>query len=256
MNYYQHHIGDFIKATACLTDANAMRYLRLIWMYYNDERPLLDDPEVLALKVGGTTEEIRLLLRAFFKLENGVWHHARCDAELDDYRKFCDGQKEKAKKGGRPKKEKTVSAETPTGNPPETLRDTSGNPPGTQRAAGESPGEPTGNPTHYPLTNISTTNVVDVGESKKRAARKAPIDWFPSQELKDWARVECPQVQAMRETAKFKDHTFKNPITDWNGAWRNWMRRAQDQAGYNRPTGAEHKNAAAAKAIFEGVFDE
>jgi uncharacterized protein YdaU (DUF1376 family) len=43
MHYYQHHIGDFIKATSRLTDGQAMAYLRLLWMYYDTEKPLKPD---------------------------------------------------------------------------------------------------------------------------------------------------------------------------------------------------------------------
>ena len=33
-----------------------------------------------------------------------------------------------------------------------------------------------------------------------------------------------------RETAKFRDHTFKGARSDWPGTWRNWIRRADDSA--------------------------
>jgi len=52
VHYYHHHIGDFVKATARLTDAQSMAYLRLIWMYYDRERPLPDDIEALAFQLG------------------------------------------------------------------------------------------------------------------------------------------------------------------------------------------------------------
>jgi len=88
MHYYQHHIGDFIKATSRLTDSQAMAYLRLIWMYYDSEKPLPNDIDVLALQVGLPADQVHLLLRAYFRLEDGVWKHSRCDAELDEYRSF------------------------------------------------------------------------------------------------------------------------------------------------------------------------
>jgi uncharacterized protein YdaU (DUF1376 family) len=88
MHYYQHHIGDFIKATSRLTDSQAMAYLRLIWMYYDSEKPIPNDIDVLALQVGLPADQVHLLLRAYFRLEDGVWKHSRCDAELDEYRSF------------------------------------------------------------------------------------------------------------------------------------------------------------------------
>ena len=90
MHYYQHHIGDFIKATARLTDAQSMAYLRLLWMYYDSEKPVPDDIDVLSMQVGLPVEELSLILRAYFKLENSTWNHTRCDQEIADYHSFLE----------------------------------------------------------------------------------------------------------------------------------------------------------------------
>ena len=86
MHYYPHHIGDFIKATARLTDAQSMAYLRLIWMYYDRERSLPDDIQSLAFQLGTDENTVKLILVSYFKLENGAWNHTRCDAEIEAYR--------------------------------------------------------------------------------------------------------------------------------------------------------------------------
>ena len=88
MHYYQHHIGDFIKATARLTDGQSMAYLRLLWMYYDSEKPLKPDSKVLAFQIGSTIEETELLLESFFWLAENGWHHTRCDEEIAEYRAF------------------------------------------------------------------------------------------------------------------------------------------------------------------------
>ena len=90
MHYYQHHIGDFIKATARLTDTQSMAYLRLLWMYYDSEKPLKPDAKVLAFQIGATVEETELLLESFFWLADNGWHHTRCDQEIAEYRAFLD----------------------------------------------------------------------------------------------------------------------------------------------------------------------
>ena len=90
MHYYQHHIGDFIKATARLTDTQSMAYLRLLWMYYDSEKPLKPDSKVLAFQIGATVEETELLLESFFWLADNGWHHTRCDQEISEYRAFLD----------------------------------------------------------------------------------------------------------------------------------------------------------------------
>jgi uncharacterized protein YdaU (DUF1376 family) len=88
MHYYQHHIGDFIKATARLSDSQAMGYLRLIWMYYDSEKPLKPNTKALAFQIGATVEDTELLLESFFVLCEDGWHQARCDKEIQDYRQF------------------------------------------------------------------------------------------------------------------------------------------------------------------------
>ena len=88
MHYYQHHIGDFIKATARLTDGQTMAYLRLLWLYYDSEKPLKPDIRVLAFQIGASQEDTELLLKSFFVLEETGWHQKRCDQEIADYRDF------------------------------------------------------------------------------------------------------------------------------------------------------------------------
>lgn len=97
MHYYQHHIGDFIKATARLSDAQAMAYLRLIWKYYDDERPLPDEMDVIAFQIGATEADVNLILRSYFKLEDDGWHQTRCDTEISEYHQKA----EQASKAGK-----------------------------------------------------------------------------------------------------------------------------------------------------------
>lgn len=85
MHYYQHHIGDFIKATARLSDSQTMAYLRLLWMYYDREKPLKPDTKLLAFQIGASVEDTELLLESFFVLCENGWHQTRCDQEIADY---------------------------------------------------------------------------------------------------------------------------------------------------------------------------
>jgi uncharacterized protein YdaU (DUF1376 family) len=109
MHYYQHHIGDFIKATSRLTDAQAMAYLRLLWMYYDSEKPLPNDVDVLSLQVGLPVDELQLLLRAYFRLEDGVWKQTRCDAEIAEYRSFIDKKSQAGKASAEQRKNKRTT---------------------------------------------------------------------------------------------------------------------------------------------------
>ncbi len=62
-----------------------------------------------------------------------------------------------------------------------------------------------------------------------RASRKCPPSFEPT-DPQAWVDEHTPGLDWPRETAKFRDHTFKNAISDWSGTWRNWMRRAFDDA--------------------------
>lgn len=64
---------------------------------------------------------------------------------------------------------------------------------------------------------------------KPRAIRRCPDD-FDAAPLRQWARSEAPQADFDRELAKFRDHTFKTAHSDWPAAFRNWLRRASDDA--------------------------
>jgi len=98
MYYYAHHIGDFQRDTAMLNDHQSMTYLRLLWMYYDTEHPLPDDSKRLAFKVGSDPDTVYLLLDHFFEHDGDVWRHARCDAEIEEYRRKSDRAKMAAQK--------------------------------------------------------------------------------------------------------------------------------------------------------------
>jgi hypothetical protein len=71
----------------------------------------------------------------------------------------------------------------------------------------------------------------DAGQAPKvRASKRCPDSFAPGDEVRQWARVEAPRADFSRELAKFKDHTFQRGHSDWPAAFRNWLRRASDDA--------------------------
>jgi hypothetical protein len=62
-----------------------------------------------------------------------------------------------------------------------------------------------------------------------RPSRKCPEQFAVSDEMRKWASAKVPGVNIDRETESFRDHTFRAAISDWAGAWRNWMRKAVPQ---------------------------
>lgn len=246
MNYYQHHIGDFIRDTSRLTDSQCMAYLRLIWMYYDNEQPLPNNPRILAFKVGATVDDVSLILEAFFVLDDAVWRHSRCDAEIADYWKFCEAQKAKGKKGGRPKKNPTETQEKPEENPPGFRREADGNPE-------QSPE----NPNHYPLTNTSITDVIDGGAKPKREVKRSvplPADFYPNDTGIRYA--EERRINVAVELTSFTNwHKAKGTtLKDWQAGWRTWCDKAVEfgRAGISAPAKTQHQinQEATARAFF------
>jgi uncharacterized protein YdaU (DUF1376 family) len=84
-----------------------MGYLRLLWMYYDSEKPLKPDAKVLAFQIGATVEETELLLESFFWLAENGWHHTRCDKEIADYREFLNKKSSAGKASAEQRKNKS-----------------------------------------------------------------------------------------------------------------------------------------------------
>ena len=95
---YQHHIGDFRRDTASLSDSDSMAYLKLLWLYYDTELPLPAEPKLLAFKIGSTADSIQLILDAYFQFDIDCYRHKRCDAEISAYHARSKVAKAKADK--------------------------------------------------------------------------------------------------------------------------------------------------------------
>jgi len=85
MQYYKHHIGDFIKDTSNLDDHQSMTYLRMLWKYYLDEAPLSGLCEDIAFTVRSDEKTVRTLLKHFFISRDGAWIHIRCEREIKGF---------------------------------------------------------------------------------------------------------------------------------------------------------------------------
>lgn len=84
MHFYPHHIGDFQRDTASLSDSDTMAYLRLIWLYYDTELPLPADTKKLAFKIGSNPDSVQIILDTFFTKEQDFYRHKRCDEVLNE----------------------------------------------------------------------------------------------------------------------------------------------------------------------------
>ena len=113
MHYYQHHIGDFIKATSRLSDSQAMAYLRLIWIYYDRNGVVENDPKQLAFEIGSDEHTVSLIIKTYFEVDGNNLRQSRCDKELQGYLAKSTGGKVGAEKRWKNK----VSDRLPIANP-------------------------------------------------------------------------------------------------------------------------------------------
>lgn len=189
-----------------------MGYLRLIWMYYDTEQPLPNEPAVLALKVGVSADEVELLLKAFFAKEDDVWRHRRCDAEIAEFHALCERNRIKGRLGGRPPKK-------PKTNPEETRRVTDGLPVATPAEPGRNPDEtlPNNPLTHYPSNTGEERGSTPVAScphqeilalwAEKLPTAIQPREWTPARSTALKARWrENPKRQSLDWWARFFDY--------------------------------------------------
>jgi hypothetical protein len=65
-------------------------------------------------------------------------------------------------------------------------------------------------------------------EPARRPSRRCPADFVIPEAESAAMRAECPHVDLLRETLKFRDHTFGTARSDWLATWRNWIRKAAE----------------------------
>jgi uncharacterized protein YdaU (DUF1376 family) len=241
VNYYSHHIGDYLIDTAHLSILEDGVYRRLMDRYYTTEQPLTSDEQVLFRVIRARTEEekeaVRTVLAEFFVLANGVWTHKRCDAEVAAFQAKAEANRANGVKGGRPRKEE------PTKNPEttQTVSDVE-----TQLEAKKT------------LTNNQEpiTNNQKKPKAEAQRATRLPANWMPSEADWQFCRTERPELDARSVASQFLDYWIAQPDargkkTDWSATWRNWVR---NQRGVNQtrgsPAGGRNDRSGAAAAIF------
>ena len=197
MHYYQHHIGDFQRDTASLSDSDTLAYLRLIWMYYDTEQPLPNDPKKLAFRIGSTSDAVQMLLEAFFILENNVWIQKRCDAELANYRAKSDRARNANEIRWQSKK---------------VLKS---------------------DPNKIATNNQEPITIVEAKPKQSRGTR-LPADWVPSKDQISYCKAERPDLSPDWVAANFRDFWVAKAGADgakldWDATWRNWVRKERSQ---------------------------
>jgi len=226
MKHYPHHIRDFDSATRHLNRIERSIYRDMIELYYDTEKQLpLDLAWICRRVLAHSNEEstaVEQALNEFFTKTPTGWYHERCEEELEAYRNNTSQRAMAGKASAEAKRLKKLQAlngdSTDVDLPLPTVA-TNGN------------GVSTNQSTNQP---INQSTITEGKPSVGRATRKCPDSFVVTDELTEWAESASPLVNIDLETAKLRDHTFKNAISDWPGAWRNWMRKSQQDADARR----------------------
>ena len=121
MNYYERHIGDYLKDTAHLSLLEHGVYGRLLDVYYTREGaiPVIQVERLVGARSKDERAALAEVIDEFFSVEADCLHHARCDREIERYQKKAERNRTVGKLGGRPKKTQTQPEPTtePTENP-------------------------------------------------------------------------------------------------------------------------------------------
>ena len=207
----------YLADTAHLTNEEHGVYLRLLmfaWRTPNCSLP--DDDRRLAIMVGVTPrkwQSLRPVMEAFWTIENGTWTQKRLTAERD----FVEGRSRSGRAGAAARW-------------------------GAKSLKNKDTNDATASPQHMP-DRCETHGPIPIpikerkpkGFPKKVGSRisqdwQMPVDWI------EWALSEgMTRTAADREAARFKDYWLGKPgkdgiKLDWQATWRNWVRKAMQDA--------------------------
>lgn len=89
MNYYEHHLGDYVRDTAHLSMLEDGAYRRLMDAYYIREQPLppalKDCCRLARAQSRQERDAVDAVLKEFFFQSPEGWRHKRCDEEIARY---------------------------------------------------------------------------------------------------------------------------------------------------------------------------
>jgi uncharacterized protein YdaU (DUF1376 family) len=229
MNYVERHFGDWARDTAHLSMLEEGAYNRLVDLYYVRETPLpIDLTACCRLARAMTASEraaVKSVLAEFFDQTDDGWTHKRCDREIDRFRTKSGkaSASAKARWGAPPNADAKPDAPAHANASAKAVRHA--------RAA-------TSSQAPLPTPQAPETAQPEVApsggsRSSPRPTRKAPPDFAPSPEMRTWAKANAPGVNVDAEAEKLRDHTFATARSDWDGTFRNWLRKAAEHAPRN-----------------------
>lgn len=100
MHHYPFHVGDYASHTQHLDEIEDLIYRRMLDYIYLNEINLPESIDEIArlIRMRTHSERIAIVLREFFKLENGEWINKRANLVIGEYRAKSEKAKESASK--------------------------------------------------------------------------------------------------------------------------------------------------------------
>jgi uncharacterized protein YdaU (DUF1376 family) len=228
MHYYQFNIGDYAKATRHLSNLEDLAYRRLMEIYYDTEKPLVNDVDKLArlINMRENKKEIEVVLSDFFTLSDDGFSQKRIDEEIQNYNAKADTARANGKKGGRPKKANW--------NPEETEQE----PKKTKSVILANPEETGSKANQEPITNNQepiTKNQLHIAD-KPQAKRFAPptyqeaYDYFGVYAMEKGITISPSEPQSFIDFYQSKNwYVGKNKMKDWKASVRNWFKNIEQR---------------------------
>jgi uncharacterized protein YdaU (DUF1376 family) len=113
VNYYPHHIGDYLRDTVHLTMIEDGAYRRMLDLYYASEKPLPLDLSWLCRLMRAERDEertaVEFILSHYFQKTVDGWRSKRADTEIVNARKRTKVARSNGKRGGRPITQRVIS---------------------------------------------------------------------------------------------------------------------------------------------------
>jgi len=238
-------IGAYLADTQRLTRDQHGGYLLLLMAYWREGGALADDDEELAAIVKATPKEwaqLRPRMAKFFTVADGVWFHKRVEQELAGAKERSEKSSSKAKKAAQARW-KHPSKDTPSNAPsiPQALHEDCPTPsPSSLRS--ETPSN----------EGVARTREAEACIAMRQAGMHAVNPASPKLKALLDAGITVAELVAATTDAVANSKPFAYALATAEG-------RRRDAATAPLPAAHapknQHKHAAAAATIYEGVWD-
>lgn len=104
-----------------------------------------------------------------------------------------------------------------------------------------------------------SSRVPPEGRKRPATATRLPPGFTVTPDMVAWAREHVPKVDGRRQTEMFRDHWnsasgARARKVDWTAAWRNWMRKADDDIGRQQNGGSRQSRTQEIAGLFDDNY--